>query len=279
MAIDAELIQRHGWRQGSVFTLVASGPIVLAHRDGIAVPTFAIDDSARLLLTSHDCDIVHPGVHEPRIEVCPAVAIRRMDGNFAGTRNPRRLHLELEINGAPHPYELRAPTRFCIPRETLESSLPDPTTRLASWHYNHFCHWLAKRFRRAALPTAFDNRIGADTRREIRTILRPLQDSIDSILIAIDPDDRELDPGTPYVVQVVALMEDEAFTNPGRRARVDHALGQMQQLLDQEAGVELEACVAESMARMTIDAFRDFSIWDYDELSLEGGAEPPPRIP
>jgi hypothetical protein len=276
MTIDAERIHRHGWRQGSVFTMAASAPIVLAHRDRIAVPGFVIDDNARLLLTSHDCDIVHPGLHEPRIEVCPAVAVRgRMDGNFTGTRNPRRLHVELEMHGVPHPFEFRAPTRFCIPRETLESSIPDLDVRLAPRHHNHFCHWLAKRFRRAALPTAFDNRISADTRREIRTILRPLHDSIDSVLIAIDPDDRELDANTPYVVQIVALMEDADFSDLRRRASVESALQQIQQLLDRSVGIELETCVSESMGRMTVDVFRDFAIWDYDELSLEAHAEPP----
>jgi hypothetical protein len=276
MPIDAERIHRQGWRQGSVFTLATSGPIVLAHRDRITVPGFVIDDNARLLLTSHDCDVVHPGLHEPRIEVCPAVAIRgRLDGNFTGTRNPRRLHLELEINGAPQPFELRAPTRFCIPRETLESSLPDPAARLAPRHHKHFRHWLAKRFRRAALPTAFDNRISPDTRREIRNILGPLQGSIDSVLIAIDPEDRELDANTPYVVQVVALMEDADFSDEHRRASVDRALHQIQQRLDRSVGIELEACVSESMARMTVDIFRDFVIWDYDELSLEAHADPP----
>ena len=259
-----------------MFTLAASGPIVLAYRDRIAVPAVPIDDNARLLLTSHDCDVGRPGPHEPRIEVCPAVAVRgRLDGNFTGTRNPRRLHLELEIDGAPQPFELRAPTRFCIPRETLESSMPDPDARIASRHHNHFCHWLAKRYRRAALPTAFDNRISADTRREIRTILRPLQDSIDSVLIAIDPDDRELDANTPYLVQVVALMEDANFSDPRRRAPVENALLQIQQLIDRSVGIELETCVSESMGRMSVDIFRDFAIWDYDELSLDADAEPP----
>jgi hypothetical protein len=32
------------------------------------------------------------------------------------------------------------------------------------------------------------------------------------------------------------------------------------------------------MARMSVDIFRDFAIWDYDELSLEAHAEPPQPI-
>ena len=44
--------------------------------------------NSRLILTSHDCDIAHPGPHEPRIEVCPAIALPGpIDGQFAGTRN------------------------------------------------------------------------------------------------------------------------------------------------------------------------------------------------
>jgi hypothetical protein len=32
------------------------------------------------------------------------------------------------------------------------------------------------------------------------------------------------------------------------------------------------------MSEMTIDIFCDFSIWDYDDLSLDAGAQPP-QIP
>jgi hypothetical protein len=106
MPIDAAVIQNLGWRQGSVFKLAASTPIIQAHRWHIAVHEFSIPDDARLILVSHDCDVVHPGPHEPRIEVCPAVRVNALSGNFTGTRNPRRLHIELEISGATQAYEL-----------------------------------------------------------------------------------------------------------------------------------------------------------------------------
>jgi len=280
MAIDAALIQRNGWRQGSVFTLTASRPIVLEHRDRITVPDFVIGDDARLLLASHDCDVVHPGIHEPRIEVCPAVALNgRLSGNFTGTRNPRRLHIELEINGVARPYELRAPTRFDIGREALEVAQPDPDARITPRHRDHFLHWLAKRFRRAALPTAFDGRISADTRRALRAIIDPLTDSIDTVLIALNPDDQELAPDTPYVIQIVALMSENEFTDGERRGPVEEALGQIQQLIDRCPGIELEACVTESAGRMTIDVFREFVIWDYDDLSLNANIVSPRSLP
>ena len=49
--------------------------------------------------------------------------------------------------------------------------------------------------------------------------------------------------------------------------------------LDHCGGIELDACVCQSMSEMTIDVFRDFSIWDYDELSLDAGAQLPQLIP
>jgi hypothetical protein len=73
-------------------------------------------------------------------------------------------------------------------------------------------------------------------------------------------------------------MEDANFSDPRRRAPVENALQQIQQLIDRSVGIELETCVSESMARMSVDIFRDFAIWDYDELSLEAHAEPPQPI-
>ena len=280
MAIDAALIQQNGWRQGSVFTLEASGPIVLEYRDRIAVPDFVIGDDARLLLTSHDCDIVHPGVHEPRVEVCPAVALNgKLSGNFTGTRNPRRLHLELVINGHTRPYELRAPTRFDIDRTVLQESQPDPDAHITPRHRDHFLHWLAKRYRRAALPTSFDGRISAETRRSIRELIDPLSDSVEAILIALNPDDEELELNVPYIMQIVALMSDINFTNVERRRPVEEALARLQQLLDSCPGIELDACVAASMGRMTVDEYLEFVIWDYDDLSLNVGTAPLRAIP
>jgi hypothetical protein len=280
MPIDAEAIQNLGWRQGSVFTLQASTPVVVANRARISVSQFTIPDEARLILVSHDCDIVHPGPHEPRIEVCPAVRFNgALSGNFTGTRNPRRLHIELEIEGARHGYELRAPTRFPLPREILQDSAPDQNARITAKHHRYFCHWLAKRVRRTALPTAFDQRVSAQVRSAIRDLLHPLADSIESILIALDPRDEELAPDQSYVVQIVALMEAADFADQHRREAVEGAMQALENLLDHCGGIEFDACVCQSMSEMTLDVFRDFSIWDYDELSLDAGAQLPQQIP
>lgn len=206
----------------------------------------------------------------------PSGAVGRgLDGNYTGTRNARRLHIDLEIDGERRGFELRAPTRFALPREILQESAPDLLAQIRTAHLSHFRRWLAKRVRRTALPTAFDGRVSKQVRSQLRRILRPLGGDIDSILIALDPEDIELPDEQPYRLQVVALIEPEVYEDADRRAGLDRAMGQIGQLLEHCRGIELDACVTQSMAEMTVDVFRSFDIWDYDELSLEGGLLPP----
>ncbi|MGH8187373.1 MAG: hypothetical protein ACREUC_12500, partial [Steroidobacteraceae bacterium] len=82
-----------------------------------------------------------------------------------------------------------------------------------------------------------------------------------------------------YIIQVVALMEGPLYSDPQCKATVDVAMHQIEELLDQCPGVELDACVSQSMAEMTLEVYRDFDLWDYDELSLDAGALPPLQIP
>jgi hypothetical protein len=280
MPINAAVIQELGWRQGSVFTLAASTPIIREHRERIAVHDFIIPDNARLILASHDCDIVHQDLHEPRVEVCPAVRVDgALSGNYTGTRNARRLHLQMQINGEHLGYELRAPTRFYLPREILQNSAPDANVRLHPKHHSHFCHWLAKRVRRTALPTSFDGRVPSKVRSKIRKLLHPLSDSLHSVLIAIDPRNDELGPDQDYAIQIVALMDPDDFADPPRRDAVKAAMQKLEALLDQCEGIDLDACECRSTGDITLEEFQGFSIWDYDDLSFDVEAIVPQQTP
>lgn len=150
MPIDGARIQALGWRQGSVFTLDASRPLITAQRTIYGLESFPIPVDGRLILVSHSCDVVHDGEQEPRIELCPAVPVEGLDGRFTGTGNSRRLHVEIEIAGAAVPYELLAATRFYWARDVLEAAGPDPVAVLRDNYLRNFQHWIAKRVRRAA---------------------------------------------------------------------------------------------------------------------------------
>jgi hypothetical protein len=68
MPMDVPSIVRHGWRQGSLFTLEASQALLGEKR------THA---NSRLILASQDCDIVHRGNGEPFVDTFEAKPILR----------------------------------------------------------------------------------------------------------------------------------------------------------------------------------------------------------
>ena len=275
MAIDGARIQTLGWRQGSVFTLEASRPLIAAQRTLYGAESFEVPDDARLIVISHSCDVVNTGTQEPRIELCPAIPVARLDGRFTGTGNPRRLHVELDVGGVAVPHELLAPTRFYCPRIILETAGPDPAAALPERFRRNFLHWIAKRVRRAALPDAFNRRIDGKLRRRLAKLLAPLQAQMHALLIALDPMDEELADGEAYRMQVLALMEPEDFEDAERQRAVTATVAEMEQLLDGREDIDLEQCEVRSMTNVSLAEHRDFVIWDFDELSLEEGENPP----
>ena len=280
MPIDATQIVSLGWRQGSIFSVDASRKLLAANLARIETPEFIVSDNSRLILSSHDCDISHPGPHEPRIEVCPAIVLTGpIDGQFAGTRNARRLHINLLIDNACQAFELRAPTRFSLPRETLQEFAPDAAAKIVARHEEHFVHWLSKRIRRSALPTEFDRRINKGIRKRIKSILKPSGDAIYSLLVAIDPDDEDLPDGNDYNLQVVALMYAEDFAQAPIRKVVDSTVEQLQRLLDNCSGIALDACATGSTETMTVEEYRGFLTWDLDDVSFEAGDLPSTSFP
>lgn len=275
MAIDGARIQALGWRQGSVFTLDASRPLIAAQRAYYGAESFDVPDDARLIVISHSCDVVNAGTQEPRIELCPAVPVAKLDGRYTGTSNPRRLHVELEVGGVAVPHELLAPTRFYWPRTVLEAAGPDTAAILPDRFRRSFLHWIAKRVRRAALPDAFNRRIDAKLRKRMAKLLEPLQAQVNALLIALEPMDEELADGDAYRVQVLALMEPDDFDEAGKREAVTKVVAELEQVLDDRDDIDLEQCVVRSMTDVSFAEYRDFVIWDFDELSLEEGEDPP----
>jgi hypothetical protein len=153
-AFDPDDIARRGWRQGAVLD-----PALAAQARACAPASVATGASDWIIVTSHDCDIVARNLEkEPFVEVLRAVVLERSapDKQQGGGRNPRSLQFSIDTGTAPVVLASRAHERWNLRRDLLteaepESFLPDRQRRLIS-------EWLAKRYIRAAYPTAFDER-------------------------------------------------------------------------------------------------------------------------
>jgi hypothetical protein len=153
-AFDASAIDRHGWRQGAVL-----GRAMAAEARKLAPKGISFADSDWLIVTSHDCDVVNGRLEkEPFVEVLRAAVVqqKKPDKQQVWGRNPREMQLAVNDGAAGTVVlSLKVHERWSVPRELLALEPPrhvlDDKRRLIA-------EWLAKRYIRAAFPTAFDAR-------------------------------------------------------------------------------------------------------------------------
>jgi hypothetical protein len=154
MAFDAEAIAKLGWRQGAVI-----GDNLARRAAEQAPQRIAVTRVDWLIVTSHDCDIVNTSLDkEPTVEILRAVPIdqRRPEKQQVWGRNPRLLQLAVEEGGQEVILGCKVHERWTVPRELLLAETP--RTYLSGKASRLVAEWLAKRYIRAAFPTAFDLR-------------------------------------------------------------------------------------------------------------------------
>lgn len=167
-AFDSEAVARLGWRQGSV---LGANLAQLAYEH--APRRVAVSEENRLIVTSHDCDIVSPNLSkEPFVEVLQghAATAGKVDKQLSGGRNPRILNLGFEAGAGGAVLVCSVHDRWPIPRELLLGE--GPQGQLADKDRRLVAEWLAKRYIRAAFPTAFDLRWRSKTKMWQRLMRR-----------------------------------------------------------------------------------------------------------
>ncbi|MDB4308213.1 hypothetical protein N9985_02920 [Gammaproteobacteria bacterium] len=255
-------IRDNGWRQCRLFSEADSESIV---NDVLDVTYQA---GARLVLVSHDCDIVHQGNHEPRVEVCLAAVVEPPGNpNFYYGKNARRLHLKVEIDAVgPLVLELKAHERYSISRDTLTNYTPDGDAELAEREVTTIKNWLASRFVRAALPDEFNERIRPAWAR-ISTIAKRCRESMSAIYISLDPR-VEVETDADYNLAVYGCMTRDDWDNPDLRQTVEEAISDIATVLNGCDGIILQDSGVRAESQITLEDIRKYLIrWDFDHLS------------
>jgi hypothetical protein len=194
---DADAIEKHGWRQGAVL-----GPELLRVAREHAPAGLNISDTDWLVVTSHHCDVVNDRIEkEPVVELLRAQRVERKapDKQQVWGRNPRVIQLEADEGGSSVVLSAKVHERWTFPRELLGAEAParilsDKPRRLIA-------EWLAKRYIRAAFPTAFDGRWRAKL-REWTSLLEKQSRWVQGVYLRLSTL-RELDADTPYKVHLI----------------------------------------------------------------------------
>jgi hypothetical protein len=218
---DSDAIAKLGWRQGAIL----DAKLAESARKH-APTTVTMVDGDWLIVTSHDCDVVNFSLaKEPVVEVMRAsvLAAKKVDKQQSSGRNPRTMQLAVEDGDDPVVLSLSVHDRWFIPRDVLlqeppARNLPDKERRLIA-------EWLAKRYIRAAFPTAFDLRWRAKL-KDWQKLLKANSEWIQGIYLRLSTLD-ELPDTTAYKCHLLVAVPEAKRTDiawPKKRDELEKAI-------------------------------------------------------
>ena len=261
-----------GWRQGSI---LGSELARVARKH--APERVTMSDEDRLIVTSHDCDIVSPSLgKEPVVEVLRAGAATASTVNtqYLGGRNPRFLQIAFQAGAEATVLACSVHDRWTIPRDILRCDAPQG--QLADKERRLVAEWLAKRYIRAAFPTAFDRRWHTK-RRNWQKLLQGHSEWLQGVYLRLNTLD-ELPEDTPYTCDLILAVPSDKRGDEGWPAQVDYLDREVKAFWDQFrpeiecAGVDLLG--TDEITLADLEAYQRF---DSDWVSFEDDTSTTPQ--
>ena len=261
---DSEAVARLAWRQGSIL-----GPKLAQHAHTYAPKRVAMNDEDRLIVTSHDCDVVSPSLDkEPVVEILRGqiATATKVDTQLSGGRNPRMLHLAFESGATGAVLVCSVHDRWPIPRDLLQREVPQG--QLADKERRLVAEWLAKRYIRAAFPTAFDRRWRAKTKTWQR-LLRRYSEWLQGVYLRLNTL-SELPEGAPYRCHLILAVPLDKRTGAGWPAQRDNLEREVQGFWDQfKPGIECAGVEPLGTDEITLADIVPYQRFDGDWVSFD----------
>jgi len=256
-----EEIRANGWRQGSIFP-ASSHPALQQYSRTEIVETDCC------IVISQSCDLVCRDMDaEPVAEL---VLARKLDsptdGNYTHTKNARRLHFHIDVNGAPVGFDAQIRDRLAVPRSLLARFTPDPNRILRDAELKELITWILARYSRAAFPDEFNLRVGPIVEKRVKPVLKDLKE-LTAIYLALDNWD-ELGEDDVYTISVLGTLTVEDFEDATIRARIEAGLAKIAAALGRVKGIRVDNSQLESEAVVTLDLLRTLARWNFDYISL-----------
>jgi hypothetical protein len=260
---DASVIDRHGWRQGAVL-----GPELARVARERAPAGITTAETDWLIVTSHDCDVVNIRLEkEPIVEVLRAevVAARGPDKQQVWGRNPRVLQFQVDDAGGTVILSAKVHERWTLDRSLLATEPParavdDKLRRLIA-------EWLAKRYIRAAFPTAFDGRWRTKL-RDWTSLLEKHSAWIQGVYLRLGTL-RELDDATPYKVHLIVSPPAIAKKQAGWATKRDQLEEEVATFWKQfTPGIECAGVEVLAADELTLAEIEPYQRFDADWVSF-----------
>lgn len=260
---DAGAIESHGWRQGAVL-----GPTLLRSARDVAPTGITVKDADWLIVTSHDCDVVNERLEkEPVIEVLRAEVVARKlpDRQQVWGRNPRVLQLQVDDAGTSVVLNAKVHERWTLDRVLL--STEPPLRALEEKTRRVIAEWLAKRYIRAAFPTAFDARWRSKL-RDWTSLLETHSAWIQGIYLRLNTL-RELAETAAYKVHLILAVPASAKKKLGWTTKRDELERSVETFWKQfESGIECVGVDVLGTDELTLAEIEPYQRFDADWVSF-----------
>jgi hypothetical protein len=272
-AFDASAIERHGWRQGAVL-----GANLAAEARKLAPSGIVFAESDWLIVTSHDCDVVNGRLEkEPTVEVLRASVVqqKKPDKQQVWGRNPREMQVAADDGvGGQVVLSVKVHERWSMPRELLASEAPhrvldDKTRRLIA-------EWLAKRYIRAAFPTAFDARWRSKM-KDWTSLLEAQSQWVQGIYLRLSTQ-AELGDDKPYKVHLIVAVPAASTKDPAWAKKKPELESLVETFWKQFApGIECVGVEVIATSALTLADIEKYQRFDADWVSFadDSPATPP----
>lgn len=258
------------WRQGALLSQKAVEVLGLSLQSGGAVEAAAI-------VVSHDCDLVQLAEVEPMVELVLGRRVERPDGNLLHGKNPRRLQLPINVGNGW--VELDARWKKAVKKEDLAPYRPDAALSLTLNEKMILQRWLAARYRRAAFPDEFNNRLSTTGLAErLARIMSKTGAMISAVYFDLDHGKeivRTADDG-PYELEIY-IMYSTSSDPEAAAADANDAKAQVEQAFRRRCydasyqvwqQIELVDCIVVSDEALTVAQSEKLRRWNGDYISL-----------
>ena len=269
--IGAQL-EEAGWRQGSVVK-----PSDLQRMLDIMGITY--DTGIVLIAASQSCDIANNNIEtDPYVEFSVARNIETSKGNLTFNKNPRILHTQITCRTSDDTVftednlELKAFEKATVPKECLIGLQPDLDRVFESRYLESYVAWLAARYSRPALPTAFNDRISAaDPKGKLRDKAKKANQQLTGIYVEITPD-AEISDSESYNINLLGLLPAR-FTED--RQKAETAIKAYADILS-NAGMTVVSAIR-SEDEISVADIKRFKRFYLDDLSFRDETPLPPE--
>lgn len=261
MAQDGNDIKDLGWRQARILDNVDLAALVDPER-------LELTERSVGIVASQSCDLVHPLFEvEPWVEIVIGEFVDAVDPNFTHGKSTRKLHIEIHSkNGDSLAAEFSVHNKLSFSREKLLGITPSEEYEILRDDERTFCHWLASRYKRDALPDEFDLRWKRILSRRKKKFKKASE--VSGLYVQLYPD-GEVGSEDYYSVNVIVLVK------PGVSQEViDRLEGVADTLRADFEKEKIDAdCVVKTEDKVSVATIKLYKRFDLDHITLKGDVD------